>query len=117
MAKRYIGDAVITINYKGGLQDEYVGTISAPGPSGKRVTWKFAELYPPRSGFNFGYDSAKAYDKMAASAANFGSYYSTMNRGSDTPSWAPSATVADAIEAAVAFDQDDQGNYRVRRSK
>jgi hypothetical protein len=39
---------------------------------------------------------------MAMSAAAFGSYYTTHNRGDDTPDWAPPPEVADAIDDAVS---------------
>jgi hypothetical protein len=110
MAKRYIGDAVITINYDDRHQD-YRGSISAGGK-----TWRFTDLHEPRAGFGHSVDSPIAYDKMAASAVGFGSYYTTHNRG-DAPDWAPSASVADAIEAATAYEQNDRGEYRVRRRR
>jgi len=111
MARRYIGDAIVTIAYHD--DGDYRGTIKA----GKH-TWKFDGLHAPRAGLGPGvaYDSPEAYDEMAASAVSFGSYYSTGNRGDDTPDWAPPPEVADAIEQAVSWAQRDDGSYEVRRS-
>ena len=58
MAKRYIGDAVITIEYVGETPDgrgNYKGTVRA----GKH-TWRFDELH---SGVGGGGDSPEAYDE------------------------------------------------------
>jgi len=111
MAKRYIGDAVITIAYHD--SGDYRGSIKAG-----RYTWAFRDLHAPRAGHGagIGYDSPEAYDSMAASAVGFGSYYTRGNRGSDTPDWAPRAEVADAISEATSWAQDDQGSYAVARS-
>lgn len=115
MAKRYIGNAVVTIEYRD--RGDYAGSISVPNGRGGRFVWKFENLNPPRAGFSHAYDSAQAYDKMAGSAVSFGAYYETGNRGHDTPDWAPRAEVADAISNATAGDTDDQGTYYVRRTK
>jgi len=111
MARRYIGNAVVTITYHDA--GDYRGTISAGGHH-----WRFDELRAPAAGLPFTYDSPEAYDKMAASAVSFGSYYTTHNRGSDTPEWAPPAEVADAISDATgwATDEEGKGLYEVRRS-
>ena len=111
MAKRYIGDAVITIEYVGETPDgrgNYKGTVRA----GKH-TWRFDELH---SGVGGGGDSPEAYDEMAQSAVSFASYYTTHNRGDDAPEWAPPPEVADAINEAVGYVQRDNGEYEVRRS-
>lgn len=112
MAKRYIGEAVVRIQYHDA--GDYRGTVSANGH-----VWRFAELRAPACGFGpgIGYDSSTAYDEMAASAVSFGAYYTTHNRGDDLPDWAPPAEVADAIDAATSCEMDDQGNYTVRRSR
>lgn len=107
--KRYIGDAVIDIAYHDA--GDYRGTVTAGGH-----TWSFDRLMAPAAGMGVAYDSPEAYDKMAASAVGFGSYYTTGNRGDDTPDWAPSAAVADAISEATAWAQDDKGQYDVRRT-
>jgi len=109
MAKRYIGDAIITIEYVDG--NEYRGTIRVSGH-----TWRFSDLHAPPAGFNFAYDSPRAYDEMAQSAVSFGSYYATGNRGDDAPDWAPSAETADAIAEATEWAMNDRGEYEVRRS-
>ena len=109
MAKRYIGDAVVTITYHD--SGNYRGTIQV----GKH-TWKFDDLHAPAMGFRFAYDSPEAYDTMAESAVSFATYYSSDNRGEDTPDWAPSPAVADAISEATNWAQNDQGKYEVRRS-
>jgi len=109
MAKRYIGDAIITIEYVDG--NEYRGTIRVSGH-----TWRFSDLHAPTAGFNFAYDSPRAYDEMAQSAVSFGSYYATGNRGDDAPDWAPSAETADAIAEATEWAMNDRGEYEVRRS-
>jgi len=113
MARRYIGDAVIYIIYNDDSGD-YRGIVRAGGYS-----WHFDDLHAPACGHGpgVGYDSSKAYDKMAESAVSFASYYTSDNRSDDTPQWAPSAAAANAISAAVCFAQDDQGNYEVRRVK
>lgn len=111
MAKRYIGDAVIRIEYHDA--GDYRGTVSAGGH-----VWRFANLHAPLIGHGpgVGYDSPEAYDSMAASAVSFGSYYTTHNRGDDCPEWAPPSEVADAIQEATQCDMTDQGDYLIRRS-
>jgi hypothetical protein len=120
MAKRYIGDAVITIENVGRTDDNranYAGTVRVG-----KYTWKFDDLASGvggvSSGRGYGYpdDSPEAYDKMAGSAVSFASYYSGINRGDDVPEWAPPPEVADAIEEAVSYAQRDDGEYEVRRS-
>lgn len=112
MATRYIGDAVVRIAYRD--RGDYAGSICA----GKKC-WRFSELNPAPAGFgsSAAYDSPEAYDSMAASAASFGSYFTTHNRGRDTPDWAPSAEAADAIDEATSWAMDPGGSYEVRRSR
>jgi hypothetical protein len=121
MAKRYIGDAVITITYVGETPDgrsNYKGTVSV----GKH-TWKFDELHSgvggvsSGRGYAYASDSPEAYDDMAGGAVSFASYYTTHNRGDDTPEWAPSPEVADAIDEAVGWAQRDNGTYETRRRR
>lgn len=118
MARRYVGDAVVTIKYVGTAPDgreEYAGTVWANG-----AYWKFDKLFAPRSGFGSGvaYDSAKAYDEMAASACAFASYFTSDNRGDDVPDWAPSADLADDLhEAIVPAMGADDGTLSVQRRK
>jgi hypothetical protein len=120
MAKRYIGDAVITIENVGRTDDnraKYEGTVRVG-----KYTWKFDDLASGvggvSSGRGYGYpdDSPEAYDAMAGSAVSFASYYTTHNRGDDAPEWAPPPEVADAIDEAVGWAQRDNGEYEVRRS-
>ena len=110
MAKRYIGDAVVTIEY--GDDGAYHGNVRFG-----QYVWKFGDLHAPRMGFRFAYDSPEAYDEMAQNAVSFGSYYTTHNRGDDVPDWAPPPEVADAIEEAVGYAQRDDGTYEVKRSQ
>lgn len=114
MAKRYIGEATVEIKYRD--RGDYEGSIWVPADGGTR--WHFEELYAPKAGLGSGvaYDSPTAYDKMAAAAVTFASYYTTHNRGADVPDWAPPAETADAIEEATSYAMDDQGRYFVRRS-
>lgn len=117
MAKRYIGDAVVTIKYHDATstrQDDYRGTVSAGGYS-----WRFDGLRAAPAGFGpgIGYDSPEAYDEMAKSAVSFGGYYTTHNRGDDVPDWAPLPEVADAINDATSWAMRDDGSYEVRRSR
>lgn len=112
MATRYIGSAVVRIQYHD--SGDYRGTVRADGH-----TWAFRDLHAPRMGGaanTHGYDSSEAYDEQAASAVAFGSYYTTHNRGDDCPAWAPSPETADAIDGAVSWAQNDSGEYAVRRS-
>lgn len=123
MAVRYIGAARVEIKYND-RNDSYEGKVTVPkghGPAG--YTWHFDELRAPAAGLygarrqRVSADSPPAYDQMAASAVSFGSYYTTHNRGADTPDWAPEPEVADAIDDATSYTTDDQGNYEVRRDK
>lgn len=108
---RYIGSAVVSIQYVGGPKDEYRGHVIANGR-----TWFFRDLFAPAAGFSFAYDSPKAYDRMAASAMTFGSYYTSDNPPAMLGDRAgyPDARTADAIRDAACTD--DQGRYPVRRS-
>ena len=111
MAKRKIGDAIIRIKYLD--SNEYAGTITAYGK-----IWKFENLFPPRCGFSFGYDSPEAYDEMAQSAASFGSYFTSNNR-KNTPKEElesyPDAETADAIDQATGMVLQDNGKYEIER--
>lgn len=65
-------------------RDEYRGRMSCD-----EFTWEFDQLC---SGVGGGSPEA-----MACSAMSFGSYYSSNNRGDDTPDWAPPAEAADCF--------------------
>jgi hypothetical protein len=109
--RRYIGDAVVEIEYVGQSGDNrstYKGVVSVGAHQ-----WPFDEL---GSGVGYLGDTPEAFDKMAASAISFAAYYTTHNRGDDTPDWAPPPEVADAIEEATSWAVDDQGSYEVRRT-
>lgn len=115
MARRYIGDAVIVITYHD--DGDYRGTVSTGGYS-----WRFRDLHAPPF-LDVPYDSSAAYDKMAASAVSFGSYYTSGNRGGDDTSderlaadGYPDVDTADAISEATGCAQDDHGRYAVSRS-
>lgn len=111
MARRIIGGAAVTIRYFD--SGDYRGQISANGH-----VWRFADLHAPAVGFGPGiaYDSPAAYDEMARSAVSFGSYYTSWNRGDDTPDWAPSPETADAIAEATEYALDNDGTYRIGAS-
>jgi len=105
MARRFIGQAVVTIAYRD--IGDYAGSISAGG-----YVWKFDGLGAPKIGFGPGvaYDSPQAYDEMAAAAVSFGS------TTSGEAAWEPSREVADAIDEATQSVMDDRGRYEVLRS-
>lgn len=104
MAKRYIGEAVVTVTYHD--SNDYRGSVKVPGAS-----WRFL-IRPAPSGFGPGiaYDSPEAYDSIAASAATFGSIH-------DRESNDPDRETAGAVEEAVGGWQDDKGRYAVARSR
>ena len=112
MAVRYIGDAVVRISYHD--SGDYHGTVSVPAG-----TWRFGCLHAPACGFGPGvaYYSPAAYDEMASSAVAFASYYTSHNRGDETPDWAPPPELADAIDAATCGACSDGGDYTVRRKE
>lgn len=116
MARRWIGDALVTIKYHD--DGDYRGSIVVKNDNGVWV-WKFRDLHAPKCGFGPGvaYDSSEAYDQMAQSAASFGSYYTTMNRSEEHIDGYPPGDVADAINNAVGCVLNDDGTYEVRRRK
>lgn len=105
MAKRYIGDAVITLVFderaSTSSQNMYKGTISA---GGKR--WRFSGLgASPHDSARLAADSPLIFDRLASSIVSFA-----------VSGHAPAAT-ARAIEDAASWDTWDNGSLRVRRSK
>lgn len=115
MARRYIGDAVIHIEYDDETE-AYRGTVVANGHA-----WKFDQLKRARilmQGEGSAVDSSRAYDSMAASAVSFGGYFTTHNRGDGLPDWSPPASVADAINEATQLETDEEGKglYFVKRT-
>jgi hypothetical protein len=108
---RYIGDASVSIRYVGQSRDgrsTYEGVVRVGSHE-----WPFDDL---SSGVGYLGATPDAYDEMAASAVSFASYYTTHNRGDDTPDWAPEPEVADAIDEATSWAMDDGGSYEVRRT-
>lgn len=106
MAKRYIGDAIVTLTYKDAthkIKDHYAGTVKVG-----RYSWRFI-IHPAPAGFGPGiaYDSSEAYDDIAASAARFGS----TPHGDD-----PDKHTAREIDDAVSGWMDDRGRVAVARS-
>lgn len=114
MARRYVGNLCVYINYSDRDDESYHGSIVVDGQR-----WAFDGLKAPPAGLGDGvsYDSSEAYDKMADAALSFGSYYTTWNRGDDTPDWAPAAEVADAIDREACCYMVDCGEYEMRRKK
>jgi len=116
-AVRFIGDACIYLKLED--DDSYSGVIEVPNlgsSTGEMSKWAFSEIQPaPHDARTKSLDSEEMFDKIAQSAASFGSYYTSHNRGSGVPSWAPDAETADDIDQAVSGDMDDSGRYTVRR--
>ena len=104
MAKRYSGTLRIRLKFTGDIDQvgrgKYEGNIHIPGYG----NWPFSELYVHPVG---AYDSPDSYDRVAEAAVDFGGYYGTNNRA-DAPSWAPSETIAEAIQYEQAFCDDAQ---------
>jgi len=121
MATRYIGDARVSVRYDGYRSPhmQYSGRVSVPAASGRSRTWSFDGIGISEHTHTGAADSAEAFDKAAAAAVGFGSYFTSDNRGDDVPAWAPSEDVADAISEATgwATDEEGRGLFAVRRSK
>jgi hypothetical protein len=92
MAKRYSGDLVVTILYHD--DDTYKGSVKGPGG-----TYKFSQLRAPAIGHGsgVGYDSPKAYDKMAEAAIGFATY--------------------DMSDLGMWDEKNDRGDVKVSRRK
>jgi len=113
MIKRYIGELEIRLQYCGRTSDnraKYLGTIILP--NGQRHN--FANL---QSGVGCPGTRPEDFDEMAEAAVDFASYYSSDNRGEDTPDWAPPAELADAIQEASNGGMAEDFGYIVRRKK
>lgn len=111
MARRYVGDAFVNLDYRPRKRD-YVGYVKIG-----HTVWKFEGLYPPsKLPYRAGPESPSTFDSVAKAAMSFGSYYTNLNRR-QVPSWAPSVEVADAIYEALAGSIDDRGRFAVRRSR
>jgi hypothetical protein len=118
MAKRYIGDARIRIEWSD-VDNAYKGaiTVDEPQPDGvvRTYVWLFDDLKDSLHGqATQACDSPETYDRMASSAVGFGTYYISTNRGEDAPQWAPTPETADAIERATSYSFNG-GKYNVRR--
>ena len=113
MPKRFIGDAMVSIDYRDSERRDgdhrdgaYYCAVYVPKGAAAHYVWRFDDLYPPRFTDFGAYDSAVAYDEMAGAAVSFGAY------GEFAP-----PEIAEAIADAVSWAQDDQGNYNVRRTR
>lgn len=116
-AVRFIGDACIYIKLD--EDDSYSGVIEVPNlgsASNEKSRWAFSEINASKADARvLSLDSDEMFDKIAQSAASFGSYYTSHNRAQGVPSWAPDPETADDIDQAVSGDLDDAGRYSVRR--
>ncbi len=112
VVKRCVGDALVILKRDGHTHDgrcRFKGEIRV---SGHR--WSFNDL-----SFHAGdCGSPKALDRAAEEIVGFATNYNTLNRPDDPedlPAWAPPAKVADAIEEATMWAQNDRGDMRVKR--
>lgn len=101
MARRFSGGLTVYVQDEGG---SYKGLVHVP----KVGNWPFDELVV-RSRFES--NSPEAYDEAAETALSFASYYTTYNRGSDVPAWAPKPELADAISGAMEYAPDYAREY------
>jgi len=111
--KRYIGELEIRLQYCGRTSDnraKYLGNIVLP--DGRK--WNFADL---QSGVGCPGTRPEDFDEMAESAVSFATYYTSHNRGDDTPDWAPPAELADAIEEASYSGMAEDSGYIVLRKR
>lgn len=117
MARRFIGDASVDVVYVGSRwmggseRDVYRGRVMAAG-----LSWPFDDIGLVSGAYGAA-DSPEAYDAAAATAVHFGAYYTSGNRGRETPPWAPAEDVADAIDEATSHAMDEQMRYFVRRQR
>ena len=77
-------------------------------PSGFK--WEFDDLGSGVGGYGFNgkhADDDLAHAMAADSILAFGSYYTTHNRGDDTPEWAPPPEIADEIDSEGELRSDD----------
>jgi len=116
MARRYIGNATIYIQYHD--DGDYRGSVVVF--DGYHKAWKFRDLRPAVVGFGPGiaYDSSEAYDQMAQTAVNFGSYYSASKTACNLhfKHEEEKEEVAAAIREATVIALREDG-YEVRRSR
>lgn len=108
MIKRFCGELEIGLHYHGRTREnraEYLGYVALP--DGRR--WQFADVQSA-----VGADGTRAadYDEIAEAAVRFAIYWTTWNRGDDTPEWAPAAELADAFEEAAEYGEE---TYTIHR--
>ncbi len=110
MILRYCGDLTIGLLYRGRTDDnrpEYRGCIRLP--DGR--TWRFNHLC---GGCDLPGTRPEDYDRLATDAVGFATYWTSLNRGDDTPEWAPAGDLADAFDEAADLGDSD---YIVRRTR
>ena len=103
MIKRYCGELEIGLHYCGRTPDnraKYLGYVKLA--DGRR--WRFADL---RSRAGADGTRPQDFDGMAQSAVGFATYWTSHNRGRDTPEWAPDADLADAFNSAAELGEED----------
>jgi len=111
--KRYIGELEIYLQYCGRTIDDrakYLGNIILP--DGRK--WNFANL---QSRVGCPGTRPEDFDAMAESAVDFATYYTSHNRDDNTPDWAPSAELADAMEEASYSGMAEDSGYIVLRKR
>lgn len=118
MATRYIGSAVVRVQYVGTYMQSgseriaYRGSVS----DGKGAHWSFENISASgaeQARRGMAADSPDAYDEIAASAVVFASS-PEQGRKAD---WQAQRDVAQAIEQAAQSAMSDDGSYLVRRKR
>jgi hypothetical protein len=110
MIKRYCGDLEIGLHFTGYTKENranYMGYIKLP--DGRK--YQFKDL---QSGCGSPGVTPEAIDEMAVSAVGFAAYWTSDNRGDETPEWAPSEEMADAIADAAELGESE---YEIRRKQ
>ena len=113
MIQRFIGELEIKLQYLGRSDDnraKYLGYILLI--NGDR--YNFTDLC---SGVGLPGTRAEDYDEMAEAAVNFASFYSSDNQDDDTPTWAPTEELADAITEAATWGMKEDGGYIIWRKQ
>ena len=111
VVKRCVGDALVILKPDGRTGDgrcRFKGEVHAGGHR-----WAFQDL-----SFHGNCDAPKSFDRAAEEIVGFATNYDSLNRPDDPeelPDWAPSAEVADAIEEATSWAQNDRGDVQVKR--
>ena len=103
MIKRYCGELEVGLLYRGRTPDNratYLGYVKLP--DGRR--WRFADL---SSGVGTDGTRPQDFDSMAQSAVGFACYWTSYNRGDNTPAWAPPADLADAFDSVAEVGEED----------